>query len=454
MAIESINPATGETLATYEELSQPQIDAALTDVVTSFRTWRALSFEERAQPMRRAAGYLREHRDRFARIITLEMGKPITQAEAEIEKCAWNCEFYADNATQFLADRPTPSTASQSYVAFEPLGVVLAVMPWNFPFWQVFRFAAPALMGGNTAVLKHASNVPQCALAIEEVFQESGFPEGVFRTLLVGSGAVEGIIADQRVAAVTLTGSDVAGAKVAEAAGRNLKRTVLELGGSDPFIVLGDADLEVAAKVGAWARFQNAGQSCIASKRFIVEESIADAYEERFVAEVMQLKVGDPLDHETQIGPLARADLLADLESQVQRSVEQGARVVLGGNRRPGAGAYFQPTVLTNVTSDMPVMREETFGPVAPVYRVRDADEALAVANDSQYGLGASLWTTNLDRGQALARQIETGQVFINGLVASDPRLPFGGVKRSGYGRELGEFGILEFMNIQTIWVK
>jgi len=453
MTVKSINPATEEVLAVYDEFTAEQVDQALEQVAAAFPVWRRLSFEERGEHMRRAGAYLRQHKDRFARLITLEMGKPITQAEAEIEKCAWNCEFYADNAAQLLADRHVQTNARDSYVAFGPLGVVLAVMPWNFPFWQVIRAAAPALMAGNTAVLKHSSNVPQCALAVEEIFNEVGFPQGVFRTLLIPSSAVDGVIADDRVRAVTLTGSDVAGTKVAEAAGRSLKKTVLELGGSDPFIVLADADLQAAADVGAFARFQNTGQSCIAAKRFIVQDSVGDGFERRFIEAVAKLKVGDPLERDTQVGPLAREDLLDDLERQVRASVAKGARLVLGGERLNRRGYYFAPTVLSDVTLDMSVMREETFGPVAAVVRVEDAETAVKVANDSQYGLGASLWTRDLEFGQQLARQIETGQVFINGMVASDPRLPFGGVKRSGYGRELGEFGILEFTNIQTIWI-
>jgi succinate-semialdehyde dehydrogenase/glutarate-semialdehyde dehydrogenase len=451
--IQSINPATEEVLATFSEFTADQVQQALAETHAAYATWRRCAFAERGAYFKQAAAYLRQHKQRLARLITLEMGKPIGQSEAEVEKCAWNCEYYADNAERYLSDEPTPSTAYKSYVAYEPLGVVLAVMPWNFPFWQIFRAAVPAMMAGNTVVLKHASNVPQCALAAEEVFRESGFPQGVFRTLLISSGAVEPVIADDRVRAVTLTGSDVTGAAVASAAGRYLKKCVLELGGADPYIVLDDADLKAAAEVGAMARAQNTGQSCIAAKRFIVLESVADEFERLFTQATANLKLGDPLDPATQVGPMARGDLRDELDRQVQDSVKQGARVATGGKPLDGPGYFYQPTVLADVSREMRVWREETFGPAAPVLRVRDEQEAVAVANDSQFGLGASVWTRDLERGQRLARDVESGLVFINGMVASDPRLPFGGVKRSGYGRELGEFGIREFVNIQTIWV-
>jgi succinate-semialdehyde dehydrogenase/glutarate-semialdehyde dehydrogenase len=454
MALVSINPATEEPMARFEEHSPERVEEILARAADAARAWRADSFAARSRLMAEAGARLRQDRDRYAALATAEMGKPIAEAEAEVEKSAWACEFFAEQAESMLADREMPSSASLSYVQYRPMGVVLAVMPWNFPFWQFFRAAVPALMGGNVAVLKHASNVPQCALAIEEVFREAGFPEGVVQTLLIGSARVGSVISDRRVAGVTLTGSDVAGAEVAQAAGKVLKKTVLELGGSDPFIVLEDADLEQAVSVGCRARNQNNGQSCIAAKRFIVHESLAGEFESRFAAAVAALKVGDPMDREHQVGPLARGDLLDNLDSQVERSVAAGARVAAGGGRlASGRGYYYQPTVLLDVTRDMPAFCEETFGPLAAITRIRDEDEAVAVANDSPYGLGSSLWTRDIDRGRRMAGRIEAGQVFINGMVASDPRLPFGGVKRSGYGRELSEFGIHEFMNTQTVWV-
>ncbi|HEV8228704.1 MAG TPA: NAD-dependent succinate-semialdehyde dehydrogenase [Candidatus Limnocylindria bacterium] len=451
--ITSVNPATEEVLARFDPFTPEEVEDALDQAQDAFRAWRERSVVERAVPMKRLAALLRERSERYARLITLEMGKPIAEARAEIEKCAVGCDHYAANGARYLADETVETSAQRSIVAFEPLGIVLAVMPWNFPFWQVIRFGAPALMAGNAAVVKHASNVPQCALAIEEVVRDAGFPEGLFRTLLLSGAAVEPIIADARVRAVTLTGSSDTGSRIAELAGRALKKSVLELGGSDPYIVLRDADLDAAAKVGARARNQNTGQSCIAAKRFIAEGPVAADFERRFAAEVAALRVGDPLDEATQIGPLARADLRDALERQVRESVRMGARVVTGGERLAGKGWFYQPTVLADVTEDMPVFREETFGPVAAVLRVRDADDAVRVANDSAYGLGASLWTRDLKLGESLARRIESGSVFVNGMVASDPRLPFGGVKRSGYGRELSTFGIREFTNIQTIWI-
>jgi len=453
MAMRSINPATEEVLATFEELTPPQIDATLEQAQQAFRQWRERSLAERARLLHAAARVLRDQSARWAGLITAEMGKPIVEAEAEIAKCAWNCDYFADESERFLRRIAIPTNARESYVSFEPLGVVLAIMPWNFPFWQVFRFAAPALMAGNTAVLKHASNVPQCALAIEEVFRQAGFPEGVFRTLLIPGSAVEQVIGDPRVAAVSLTGSTDTGRRVASAAGRFIKKQVLELGGSDPFIVLADADLAAAAQTAARARNQNTGQSCIAAKRFFVEEAVAERFTEQFVAAVKALRVGNPAERETNIGPLARADLREALARQVEASVALGARVLTGGARLDGKGYYYAPTVLDRVEESMPVLREETFGPAAAVVRVRDAEEAIARANDTRYGLGANLWTQDIDRAKVLARRIEAGSVFINGMVASDPRLPFGGVKESGYGRELSEFGIREFTNIQTVWI-
>ncbi len=451
--IRSVNPDTEEVMATFEPATSEQIEQTLSDAQATYRRWRLTSFAERTALMQQAAAYLRAHRARLAGLITAEMGKPIVEAEAEIDKCAWNCAFYAEHAERFLQDEPHASSARESYVAFTPLGTILAIMPWNFPFWQVIRFAAPALMAGNTAILKHASNVPQCALALAEVFAASGFPKGAFQSLLVPGSAVTPLIEDRRVAAVTLTGSDEAGSQVAAAAGRVTKKTVMELGGSDPFIVLADADLDAAVATAVRSRYQNAGQSCIAAKRFIVVEQVFEAFQERFVDVIQALRIGVPTDRSTQLGPLAREDLRDSLEQQIRRSTDQGAKILVGGRRRPGRGYYFMPTVLTDVKPAMPASCEEVFGPVAALMKVHSTEEAIRVANDSPYGLGANLWTADLARARGLARDIEAGQVFINGMVASDPRLPFGGVKRSGYGRELSEYGIREFVNIQTVWV-
>ncbi len=453
MTIRSINPATEETIAEFAEHAPEQVEQMLAAAARASHDWRRTPLDERARLLRATAAHLRAARPHYAALITAEMGKPITEAEAEIEKCAWCCDYYADAGAGFLADQPVETNARESYVAFRPLGAVLAIMPWNFPFWQVFRFAAPALMAGNVALLKHAANVPQCALAVAEALRAGGLPEGVFQTLLVPSGAVERIIADPRVHAVTLTGSDVTGAKVAAAAGRALKKTVLELGGSDPFVVLEDADLALAAETAVRARFLNAGQSCIAAKRFIAVEAVAGEFTERFAAAAARLVVGDPADRTTQVGPLARADLRDALERQVRASVAAGARVVLGGARIERRGYYFAPTVVADVAPDMPMSCEETFGPAAAIIRARDEADALRLANDSPYGLGASLWSRDAERARRLAGQVESGSVFINGMVASDPRLPFGGVKRSGYGRELSSFGIREFVNVQTVWI-
>ncbi|MFN8525301.1 MAG: NAD-dependent succinate-semialdehyde dehydrogenase [Chloroflexota bacterium] len=453
MAIVSLNPATEQVEATFQEYSASQIDEALQQAYDASRKWRDSSFAERAAGVRAIARVLREDKARFAGFITAEMGKPIVEAEAEIEKCAWNCEFYADSAPRFLEPEYADTNATESYVSFEPLGVVLAIMPWNFPFWQVLRFAAPALMAGNGAVLKHASNVPRCALAVEEVMVRAGLPKGLFRTLLVPGSSTEPLIADPRIAAITLTGSSEVGERVAGTAGRYLKKQVLELGGSDPFIVLADADLDAAATTAARARNQNSGQSCIASKRFIVEESVADEFSAKFAAAVRALQVGDPTDRSTNVGPLARGDLRETLAQQVAESIAQGAQAVVGGKPVDGKGYFYQPTVLDGVSLDMPAFRQETFGPVAAVIRAKDPRDAVTLANDTEYGLGAAIWTRDIPLAKDLAAHIEAGAVFINGLVASDPRLPFGGVKRSGYGRELGEFGIREFTNIQTVWI-
>jgi len=449
----SINPATEEILSSFEIDSDAQVRLVLEKADQTYRTWRRESFSKRADCIKQAARYLRRDKDRIAGIMTAEMGKPIVESEAEVEKCAWNLDYYAENAESHLKTEPRDSNAKESYVQYAPLGVVLAIMPWNYPLWQVFRFAAPALMAGNTAILKHASNVPQCALAIEEVFREAGLPEGCFQTVLVPGARVRKIIENPVVAAVTITGSEVAGSVVAADAGRVLKKTVMELGGSDPFIVLEDADLDLAVEAGVFARYQNTGQSCIAAKRFIVVESVFEQYQERFVERVKALRTGDPMDRSTRVGPLARPEFVGDLDRQVRESVSQGATVLTGGLPLSGKGYFFQPTVLTDVRPDMPAGSEEVFGPVAAMIRAKNTEDAINIANRTPYGLGSSVWTTDTDSAKQLARDIEAGQVFINGIVASDPRLPFGGVKQSGYGRELSEFGIREFVNIQTVWL-
>jgi succinate-semialdehyde dehydrogenase/glutarate-semialdehyde dehydrogenase len=451
--LRSIDPATGEELAQFPELNAAGIEAAVARAWGSRHAWRDVGVDMRAALLRAVAGVLRADKARYAALLTAEMGKPIVEAEGEIEKCAWTAGWIADNAARLLADEPMESSATMSYVRFQPLGVILAVMPWNFPFWQAFRAGLPALAAGNVMLLKHSSNVPQSAIAIEEVFREAGVPQGVFQTLLVGPSAVDGIIEDHRVAGVTLTGSEAAGARVASTAAKRIKKAVLELGGSDPFIVLADADINAAATVACRARNQNNGQSCIAAKRFIVVESVADEFEELFAAAVKALKIGDPKERDVQIGPLARADLVDDLERQVKESVRLGARPLTGGKRVDGAGNFFEPTVLADVRPGMPVYHEETFGPVAAVIRVSDDEEALRVANDTEFGLGSSIWTADVDRARQLAERVEAGMVFINGMVASDARLPFGGVKKSGYGRELSSYGIKEFTNMQTIWI-
>ncbi|MEJ8803333.1 NAD-dependent succinate-semialdehyde dehydrogenase [Pontibacter sp. H249] len=453
MAIQSINPATGEVIKTYEADNPEEVNRKIEAAEKAFESWREVSFKERAKYMHRQADILEQEAEKYGKIITLEMGKPLKDAIAEVKKCAKACRYYADNAADFLKDEIIETDASKSMIAYEPLGVVLAVMPWNFPFWQAYRFLAPALMAGNIGLLKHASNVPQCALAIEEIVRNSGFPDNVFQTLLISSKDVEAVIKNPVVKAVTLTGSEGAGAQVAEIAGREIKKTVLELGGSDAFIVLDDADLDKAAEVAVKSRMVNTGQSCIAAKRFIVVESIADAFIEKMKAKMANLITGNPLTDETDYGPLARKDLAEDLEKQVKASVEKGAEVVLDGGRNGNDNAYFNPMILKNVKPGMPAYEEEMFGPVAAVMVAKDENEAVKIANDSRFGLGGAVWTQDKERGLRVARKVETGAMFVNALVASTPEMPFGGVKKSGYGRELSYLGIREFVNQKSIWV-
>jgi succinate-semialdehyde dehydrogenase / glutarate-semialdehyde dehydrogenase len=454
MAIVTINPATGETLRSFEALSLAQIDEKLKLAANAFSRYRHTPFDERVRMMARAAEILETEKESFGRLMTTEMGKPLRAAIEEASKCAWGCRFYAENAAAFLADEVIPTNATHSFIRYQPLGPVLSIMPWNFPFWQVFRFAAPALMAGNVALLKHASNVPQCALAIEELFQRAGFPEGVFQTLLIDSAQVQSVLDDPRVMAATLTGSELAGSKVASAAGKQIKKTVLELGGSDPFIVLPSADLDEAVMTAVKARTINNGQSCIAAKRFIIAAEIADEFERRFVKGMESLRVGDPMDETTDVGPLATRDILATLDDQVKQTVAKGARLLTGGRRLERPGYFYTPTVLADIPKDSPAYHEEMFGPVASLFCVRDLDEAIRLANDTAFGLAASAWTNDEGEQNRLIDEIEAGLVFINGMVASDPRLPFGGVKNSGYGRELSVYGIREFVNIKTVWIK
>jgi succinate-semialdehyde dehydrogenase/glutarate-semialdehyde dehydrogenase len=453
MSFASVNPATGQTIENIPTDDQSRVEEKIDRAGETFRQWRRRPVTERAALMQAAAAELRARSDTYARAMTLEMGKPITQSRAEVEKCAWVCAYYAEHAQDMLAPESIASDASESFVRFDPIGPVLAVMPWNFPFWQVFRFAAPALMAGNTALLKHASNVPRCALLIEEVFRNAGFPEGCFQTLMIPSSAVADVIAHPAVQAVTLTGSEHAGSQVAATAGKEIKKTVLELGGSDPFIVLDDADVEDAARTGATARMINTGQSCIAAKRFIVTAAVAERFTRLFCDALAAMVIGDPMDDGVEVGAMAREDLLRELDTQVRETVAAGGRLLLGGRRREGTGAFYLPTVVADVGRGMPMYEQETFGPAAAIITVRDEEEAVAVANDSMFGLGASLWTRNRERAAHIAARIEAGAVFVNGLVKSDPRLPFGGVKRSGYGRELSHYGIREFVNIKTVWI-
>jgi succinate-semialdehyde dehydrogenase/glutarate-semialdehyde dehydrogenase len=451
--MKSINPATGEVLATFDTLDAAAIEAKLTRAADAFLRWRRASVEERAALMQRAAENLDSRSSELGRLITLEMGRPIGPAVDEILKCARGCRFYAENAAAFLADEEIPTEASNSYVRYEPVGIVLAVMPWNFPFWQVFRFAAPALMAGNVALLKHASNVPQAALAIEDVFARAGFPNGVFQALLISSSQVPALIEDERIGAVTLTGSEGAGRDVASRAGRVIKKTVLELGGSDPFIVMPSANLDRAVATAVKARTVNNGQSCIAAKRFIIADSIADEFLERFSAAMAALRIGDPLEPDTEIGPLATPSIVEELEGQVRATVAAGARVVVGGGRLQRPGNFFAPTILTDIPAGSPASKDELFGPVASVFRAKDVDHAIRIANDSPFGLGSSVWTNDPEERARFIAGIEAGQVFVNAMVASDPRVPFGGVKRSGYGRELSKHGIREFVNAKTVWI-
>ncbi|MFH8453955.1 NAD-dependent succinate-semialdehyde dehydrogenase [Streptomyces fungicidicus] len=453
MTIVSTNPATGEELSRHTLHSDTDVEAVLDAAVRAQADWRRRTVTERTPLLRAVARVLREGRDEYAALITAEMGKPVAEALGEIDKCAWTCEHYADHAASYLADCPVASDAAESAVVYDPLGVVLAIMPWNYPFWQFFRFAAPALAAGNATLLKHANNVPQCALAVEDVLRKAGAPEGLCRTLLIGVDRIAGLIADSRVAAVTLTGSTQVGAIVAAQAAAQLKKQVLELGGSDPFIVLADADVAQAAATAVKARFVNNGQSCVNAKRFIVEEAVADEFAQLFTAHVAALTVGDPTDPATDLGPLARPDLRATLHDQVTRSVAAGAKVLLGGDLPDGTGAFYPPTVLDHVIPGTAAFDEETFGPLAALIRVPDAETALTLANQTEYGLGAALWTRDVDRARDLSRRLDAGAVFVNGMVASDPRLPFGGIKKSGYGRELGAEGIREFVNTKTVWI-
>jgi succinate-semialdehyde dehydrogenase / glutarate-semialdehyde dehydrogenase len=453
MSIQSVNPYNNQVLKEFEEINDQELSQKLEKAGEVFNKWKGTPFNERVRLMRKSSDLMRRNKHEYARIITLEMGKVITESEAEIEKCALVCDYYAENAEKFLSDEPVAVDDGEAYISYDPIGPVLAIMPWNFPFWQVFRFAAPNLMAGNVGLLKHASNVPQCALAIENIFLEAGFPEGVFQALMASSSTVEKIIDHEVVKAVTITGSDKAGRKVAEQAGRNLKKTVLELGGSDSFIILEDADLEKAAKTAVRARMLNCGQSCIAAKRFIVARSVADEFIGLFQKGFTELNFGNPMKNDTDYGPMARRDLARDLGEQVKASVKKGAEIIYGKGMAEDE-IFFHPTILTNIKEGMPAFHEEFFGPVALLFIVEDQDEAIHVANQSPFGLGASLWTKDRQKGRSLAGKIEAGSVFINGMVASHPKMPFGGIKISGYGRELSEVGIKEFMNIKSVWVR
>ncbi|MGB3342304.1 MAG: NAD-dependent succinate-semialdehyde dehydrogenase [Aequorivita sp.] len=447
----SLNPYSAEEIKTYKNHTQAEVEGIIEKADKRFYSWRETSFAERKKLMLAAAKELKTNANEYAETMTLEMGKPISQAIAEVEKCAWVCEYYAENAEKQLQSEIVKTDAYKSYVRYEPLGVILAVMPWNYPYWQVFRFAAPALMAGNIGILKHASNVFGCALNIEKIFKRAGFPEHCFSTLLIGSDAVEAVIENEKVKAVTLTGSGPAGSSVASIAGRNIKKSVLELGGSNALLVMADCDVEKTIDICVQARFQNTGQSCIAGKRLLIDEKIAESFLEKLLVKVRDLKSGDPMKKDTFIGPMAREDLAMDIEKQVKTSIKSGAKLEIGGKRQ---GAYFEPTVLSNVTKDMSVFKEETFGPVLSVTTFKSIDEAIGLSNSSKFGLGVSIFTVNIQKAESLASQFDEGAVFINELVKSDPRLPFGGVKQSGYGRELSEHGIREFLNRKTIFIQ
>ena len=454
MAIATINPMTGKTLKTFEALTDSQADQKIQRAAETFPAFRKLSFADRARMMIKTAEILESEKESLARIMTTEMGKTFRSAVEEVVKCAGTCRYYAKHAERLLDDEVIQTTASRSFVRYQPLGVILVVMPWNYPFWQVFRFVAPGLMAGNVGLLKHASNVPQCALKIEEILKKAGFPEGAFQTLLIGSDKVDRILDDPRVAAATLTGSEDAGIAVGSGAAKRIKKVVLELGGSDPFIVMPSANLDEAVTVGVKARVVNNGQSCIAAKRFIVADQIADKYERAFVSRMESLILGDPFDEKTDVGPLATAGAVTSLHADVRKTIEAGARLLTGGKPVERAGNFYLPTVLTNIPKDSPAYREELFGPVASIFRVKNVDEAIRIANDSRFGLGASAWTNDKSEEERFINELEAGMVFINQMVASDSRVPFGGVKRSGYGRELSSCGIREFTNIKTVWVK
>ncbi len=454
MGIASVNPATGELLKTFAPLTDNQLAAKLDLAAESFASYRRTSYAYRAERMLRTAEILEQEKETLGRLMTVEMGKPLQAAIDEVVKSVWACRYYAEQAERFLADELIETSASRSYIRYQPLGPVLAVMPWNYPFWQVIRFAAPALMAGNVALLKHASNVPQSALAIEDVFLRAGFPAGVFQTLLIGANMVDTVLGDPRIVAATLTGSEGAGIQVGVSAAKRIKKVVLELGGSDPFIVMSSANLEETVVTAVKARVANNGQSCIAAKRFIVEENIADDFEQELVRRMNALRIGDPLDPKTELGPLASTEAVRDLQENVQKSVDAGAKILAGGKPLPGPGCFYSPTVLTDIPKNSPAYREEFFGPVASLFRVKNADEAIRIANDTRFGLGASVWTRDPAERDRFIDELEAGMVFINKMVASDPRVPFGGVKQSGFGRELGAFGIREFTNVKTVWVE